>query len=32
LHNIYKKLGVNSRTALVAIAYTHRKELQHSLP
>jgi len=32
LHNIYKKLGVNSRTALVAIAYTRREELQHSLP
>jgi two-component system nitrate/nitrite response regulator NarL len=32
LHNIYKKLGVNSRTALVAIAYTHREELHHSLP
>ena len=32
LHNIYKKLGVNSRTALVVMAHTHRKELQHSLP
>ena len=31
LHNIYKKLGVNSRTALVVMAHTHREELQHSL-
>ena len=32
LHNIYKKLGINSRTALVVMAHTHREELQHSLP
>ena len=27
LHNIYTKLGINKRTALVPIAHTHRKEL-----
>ena len=27
LHNIYTKLGINNRTALVPIAHTHRKEL-----
>jgi two-component system nitrate/nitrite response regulator NarL len=27
LHNIYKKLGVNKRTALVAMAHTRSKEL-----
>jgi two-component system nitrate/nitrite response regulator NarL len=32
LHNIYKKLGINSRAALVVMANTHREELQHSLP
>jgi DNA-binding NarL/FixJ family response regulator len=29
LHNIYRKLAVNKRTALVAIAHAHREELQH---
>jgi two-component system nitrate/nitrite response regulator NarL len=27
LHNIYTKLGINKRTALVLIAHTHREEL-----
>jgi hypothetical protein len=27
LHNIYTKLGINKRTALVAIALAHREEL-----
>jgi two-component system, NarL family, nitrate/nitrite response regulator NarL len=31
LHKIYKKLGVNGRTALVAMAHTQREELQQSL-
>ena len=30
LHNIYKKLGVNNRTALAAMAITHWEKLQHS--
>jgi DNA-binding NarL/FixJ family response regulator len=28
LHNIFAKLGVSSRTALIAIAYAQREELQ----
>jgi two-component system, NarL family, nitrate/nitrite response regulator NarL len=28
LHNIFVKLGVSSRTALIAIAYAQREELQ----
>jgi two-component system, NarL family, nitrate/nitrite response regulator NarL len=32
LHKIYKKLGVNGRTALVAMAHTQREELEQSLP
>ena len=27
LHNIYTKLGINKRTALVPIAHAHREEL-----
>jgi DNA-binding NarL/FixJ family response regulator len=31
LHNIYQKLQVNKRTALVAIAHAHREELQQHI-
>ena len=31
LHNIYKKLGVNKRTALVAVARTRREELKRPI-
>jgi two-component system, NarL family, nitrate/nitrite response regulator NarL len=30
LHNVYKKLGINNRTALTAIAITDRKRVQRS--
>jgi two-component system nitrate/nitrite response regulator NarL len=31
LHNIYKKIGVNNRTALTATAIAHREHLASSL-
>jgi two-component system nitrate/nitrite response regulator NarL len=30
LHNVYRKLKVNNRTALTAMAITCREDLQHS--
>jgi two-component system nitrate/nitrite response regulator NarL len=30
LHNVYRKLRVNNRTALAAMAFTCREDLQHS--
>jgi two-component system, NarL family, nitrate/nitrite response regulator NarL len=31
LHNIYRKLGVKTRTALVALAHTELVSMEHSL-